>query len=333
MKPKLFYYCYSHDKPTGGQKHTYRHVDVLNSCGYEAFVLHREKDYRLKWFENSTRVIDSEHFDRIFDAERDYLVLPEDLALKILDFPGRKVIFNKGIYNGFRSFGPAKPYLYPYLNKDVVGVLSVSDHNIDHLRFAYPHLPVLRVCYAIDSQIFRYIPLSEKKRKIAYTPKCEGSLLSLFHILQSRADQGLNSLKEFEWVALKNKTEEDAAATLQESLLFVFLSVEEGLPRTPIEAMACGCLVVGHGSGPLKEVLPFEYQFEYGNIIRVAEFIEHVVAVFVREPCTLGALCAAGHRQAVKYSADQEKKSILNAWEQIFAHQGYSRSNFTAVDH
>lgn len=27
---RIFYFCYSHDRPTGGQKQAYHHVDILN---------------------------------------------------------------------------------------------------------------------------------------------------------------------------------------------------------------------------------------------------------------------------------------------------------------
>ena len=95
---RIFYYCYSHNEPLGGQKHTYRHVDILNAHGFEAYALHQKAGFRLTWFENRTRVIDEHGFHQIYDPERDYLALPEVLGARILDFPGRKVIFDKGLY-------------------------------------------------------------------------------------------------------------------------------------------------------------------------------------------------------------------------------------------
>ena len=43
--PQIFYLAYSHNRPTGGQKNTYRHVDILNELGYRAFIVHHEKNF------------------------------------------------------------------------------------------------------------------------------------------------------------------------------------------------------------------------------------------------------------------------------------------------
>jgi hypothetical protein len=71
----------------------YQHVDVLNQSGYTAFVVHGTPGYRLRWFENETRVIAWNELWRTFDPQRDYLVFPEDMGSRIAEYPGRKVIF------------------------------------------------------------------------------------------------------------------------------------------------------------------------------------------------------------------------------------------------
>ncbi|MDZ7262908.1 MAG: glycosyltransferase family 1 protein, partial [candidate division KSB1 bacterium] len=76
----------------------YKHVDILNKHGYPAFALHRQKGFRLIWFDNETNVIYFDEFKRLYHPDRDFLVLPEDLGSKILSFPGQKVIFNQNCY-------------------------------------------------------------------------------------------------------------------------------------------------------------------------------------------------------------------------------------------
>jgi hypothetical protein len=51
-KPKIFYRAWSHNRPTGGQKQMYRHVDILNSAGFDAYIFHDNDGFRLTWFEN-----------------------------------------------------------------------------------------------------------------------------------------------------------------------------------------------------------------------------------------------------------------------------------------
>lgn len=315
----IFYYCYSHERPTGGQKHTYQHVDILNRHGYKAFAFHTKKDFRLNWFENETKVIDFEGLKKIYDPARDYLVLPEDLGTKLLEFPGRKVVFNKNLYNGFQVFGWEMPPAYPYQDPTVVCAFAVSEHNREYLQFAYPHLKVLRVDPGVDGGVFAHTPLREKRRIISCVQKAPGLLLTLYHALQSRAAAGLNNLKEFEWVFLDGRTEQEVAAVLRDSLLFVFTSIEEGLGRMPVEAMSSGCLVAGFASGPMKEYLPAEFMFEVGDMTGMARFVESVAASFPGSVERWQSVSEEGSKKALAYSLERQERSVIDAWELVLS--------------
>ncbi len=115
--PTIYYYCYDHNLPSGGQKHTYRHVDILNKNGFDAKVLHTAKNFRLTWFDNTTPVVSYQECVAKMNERRDFLVLPEDLGPRILDFPGRKVIFNKNIFHGFSAFGYEMRATYPTMTE------------------------------------------------------------------------------------------------------------------------------------------------------------------------------------------------------------------------
>lgn len=317
--PRIFYFCYDHDRATGGQKHTYQHVDILNRNGYEAFIFHRKEDFRLTWFENQTKVIDVEQVKAIYDADRDYIVLPEDLGTRILNYPGRKVVFNKNLYCGFQVFGEERPTCDPYQDENVVAALTVSEHNTNHLKFAYPHLQVIRVYAGIDQQIFRYNRHADKDRQIACISKSasRGMLLTLYHTLQSRADAGLNRLKEYDWVFIEGQSEQEVAAVLFKSLIFIFTSAEEGLGRMPLEAMLSGCLVAGLESGPLKEYLLPRYRFEVGNVIDMARYIEEITQSFPENNAEWQRLSIDGRESALAYSLQHQEQSVIAAWEQI----------------
>ena len=167
---KMFYFCYDHQRPTGGQKQMYRHIDILNKHGHKAFALHTREACRLTWFDNKTAVVGLDEFRRIYHPEQDFLVLPEDLGQRILSFPGQKIIFNQNCYYGFHSFGFKPPPLYPYLHPDVKHVFVGSDHNLEYLTFAFPTLRVSRIYHAVDSGKFVYCPIEKKKKLIACLP-------------------------------------------------------------------------------------------------------------------------------------------------------------------
>jgi hypothetical protein len=186
---RIFYFCHRHNHPRGNQKHTYRHVNILNAHGWQAWAFHPGEDFRLTWFANQTAVLSESAFHRTFRPGHDIVVLPEDLGPTIIDFPGPKVIFNKNLFTGMQALGPPDELCFdPYLCSDLLGVFAVSDHNRELLQLAYPHLPVFRVDVEIDTEIFRYRPLAEKAPLIALSPKVPEQVLALYHLARARGE-------------------------------------------------------------------------------------------------------------------------------------------------
>ena len=64
-KSKIFFICPDTNLPTGGVKQIYRQVDVLNSKGFNAYVLHRHYGFKCTWFNNQTQIV---YFFPIFDV-------------------------------------------------------------------------------------------------------------------------------------------------------------------------------------------------------------------------------------------------------------------------
>ena len=178
---QIFYYCYDHSRPTGGEKHSYQHVDVLNANGYRAFVYHRSGGMRLSWFENKTAIIDQQGFDSCYEPERDILVFPEDLGDRMLAYPGRRVIFNKNVYYGFRALGFEQSD--PYTDERTLACLTVSESNREVLCAAYPTLACYRVVAHIRQDIFTAKPLHEKRLRVVSAKKARTLLATLYRVV------------------------------------------------------------------------------------------------------------------------------------------------------
>ena len=88
--PKIFYFCFSDNQPSGGNKEIYKHVHILNRYNYQAFVLPPKKEFKITWFNHQTKIVDLDEFKNLFDKQRDFIVLPEDLGSDILSSPGKK---------------------------------------------------------------------------------------------------------------------------------------------------------------------------------------------------------------------------------------------------
>jgi hypothetical protein len=298
----------------------YRHVDILNRNGLEAYVVHRTEGYSLAWFEHNTRIIYPSKFQRIHDPARDVVVVPEDLGHAINDMPGQKVICNQNCHYGFYAFGFHEPHPYPYLRADVKGVMTVSDHNQKYLAFAFPNLKTRRIWYSVDPSILVAGDIRSKKKKIACLPsKNEMDLSQVYHVAQSRAAQGLNRLGEYEWAFIQNRTEREVAAILRDSLILVFLSTTEGFGILPVEAMLCGSIVLGYRHGPLIEYLRpgNSYVSEAHDVLSVVRNLEEVTTLFLEDPERLRAVSDAARKTAGEYSCEREAASILDFWKEI----------------
>lgn len=298
----------------------YRHVDILNKHGYQTFALHIQKDFRLTWFENETRVIHLDEFKTMYHAERDFIVLPEDLGDKILSFPGKKVIFNQGVYLGFYCLGFEKPKTYPYLHPDIKGVMVVSGHNKEYLHFVYPKSKIYRVYNAIEPERFMYQPISNKTKIISCLPsKNPVDLSQVYQISISRAEQGLNNLKEYEWIFIENRSEAEVVEILRGSLAFIFLSTEEGFGRMPLEAMLSGSLVAAYNAGPLTEYLYDKNSFisPRGDVLGVVKSIEKIAKFFREDIEQLQMISNTARATASQYSLQREEESVITAWQEI----------------
>jgi hypothetical protein len=318
-RERIFYFAYDGNTPTGGEKHTYQHVDVLNDAGFDAYVLHSHKGVRHTWFENTTKIMDLASCWQVYDREHDYVVVPEMFGVDSLLLPGPHVIFNKNLYHAYGTLGLSRLARYPYTDENVVGIFSVSEHNLQHLRFAFPGAPIFRMYAHIDSDLFAFRPLADKKRRIVCVPKAREELVCLYQTLCARSAAGLNRLADYEWVFLENRSEAETARLMNESLIFVSLGTREGLPRAVLEAMASGCLVVAYGHGPLKECLPAEYAFESGDFIGAVTRIEELMAASPAELDSWSAVTTRARAIAEAYTRARQRQHLVEAWEAILS--------------
>lgn len=316
--PRLFYHCYDHQQPRGGQKETYRHVDILNANGWDAYICHSTEDLRLTWFPNDTRVIGPAAFDAMFDPAADYLVLPEDLGWKINRYPGRKVIFNKSVGLGFAALGDTVREHYPYQSPDVVATFVMSESNRQDLLLAFPTLRTYRMYSEVDPALFPFRPLTTKKPLIAVVTKARSLAFSAFHIINARAAQGLNNAGSFEWIFLGRLPERELASCLGDALLILYGSeTEGGPPRMLLEGMSSGCLLAPFCLVPLLEGMPAGATFAAGDFPALVTFVEKVMASYPDGLADWQPLADAGRRSASEFSVARQRDAVLQAWAEI----------------
>jgi hypothetical protein len=316
----IFYFAYDHQKPTGGQKSVYRHVDILNKNGISAYVIHSKENFRLTWFANTTRIAGPALFSSLYRATEDWIVLPEDLGKSIFTFPGKKVIVTQGPYLGFACFGLAAPKPYPYLHPDIKAVLVKSTHSLEYLTFAYPRQKFFRVYDGVDESRFPFVPARKKKKLIA-APKHKNQLdlMQVFHQIQSRTAQELNGLDGYEWVFIDDMPETEVAKTLGDALAFIFLSTIEGFGIMPLEAMLSGCVVAAYDVPPLTEYLSTGNSLlsPRGDIAGIVRTIETAAEDFSQSPEKLSTMVCSARSSARQFSLAREEASVVDAWQSL----------------
>lgn len=337
---KIYFICPTNPTPTGGVKQIYRMVDILNKNGYEAYVLHQKKE-RETWFHNNTQVTHNPYLFKLKKyANKNKLSLANKIKLaylkkisfkieenSILVFPEiynkinsiepsfKKVIFSQNCYYTFDGFSPATMLNdLPYNHQNTIGTITVSDDSQSYLRYAFPHSNIKRIRLGIDKKIFSYS--NQKEKKIAYMPrKLPEDINQIISIFQLR-----NPDLNWEFIPIENKSENEVADVLRRSSIFLSFNHREGFGLPPVEAMSCGCYVIGYQGQAGKEYFDptFTSTVSQGDIINYVEEIENAIETFDNhfdEMISKGKL-ASDFVQA-NYNSETEEKDIMTIWNEF----------------
>ena len=281
----IYVLCPDHNRPSGGVRKLYRHVDVLTEHGWPASILHHRPGFCCTWFDHQTRI---QYMPDVALTPSDYLVVSEVYGPVIHDIqPGvPKVIFNQGCYLTFHGYSlEKKDDDPPYLHPDVKAVLVVSEDSRAYLSHVFPGLWIHRLRYGIEPSLFRYE--AQKKRQIAFMPRRNREAVR--QVINALNYGGV--LQGFDLAAIDDRDERETADMLRESLLFLSFSEAEGFGLPPAEAMACGCVVVGyHGMGGREFFLPQHcFPVPQGDIMAMVRTVERVAGMAIDSPETLAA--------------------------------------------
>lgn len=308
--PPTAYYL-APDLPThsGGVRVIYRHVDVLNSMGIPAAVVHAKPGFRAGWFANETRVLPA---SEVTIGPDDVLVAPECYGPGLWRLPeeARIVIFNQGAYHTFDLIPfDTTPPGWPYAGiKRLAALLTVSDDSAELLRYAFPDIPLRIVRAVVDPALFH--PADEPPaRRIAYTTHRRAQERSqLLHLLRARG-----VLDGWELVPIRGRTERETAEIMRGSAIFLSFSEREGFGLPPAEAMASGCYVVGYTGMGGREFLDPAYcaPVPDGDLLAFARSVEEACTAYDTNPDDFAkAGRTASERILTQYSAARLRSDL-----------------------
>lgn len=306
-RPATIYYLCPHvDRPIGGIRAIYRHVDILNAAGIPAAVVHAPDGFSCTWFDHNTRVTGARS---VGVSRQDVLVVPEwyGPCLEALPIGPRIVVFNQNAYSTFAWLDDTAAAGAPY--RGIPGleeILVVSCDNADYLRFAFPELTVTQVRNSIDQALF-YPPEQPPGRRIAWMPRKRAD--DAHQVLRLLAAHG--SLEGWEVVPIEDRSEAETAGLLRSCSVFLSFSAQEGFGLPPAEAMACGCYVVGFpGLGGREYFDPaFSSPIEEDDVLA---FAKEATAVLEDDPATLAKRASSASAYVLsRYSLNGQREDLL----------------------
>jgi glycosyltransferase involved in cell wall biosynthesis len=312
--PGIYFFYPEYRDAVGGMYIAYRHVDLLNQLGYPAWMVHPTKGFRCTWFENRTPVLGSAEVSL---QPGDVCVLPEIFEpWRALACPGiKRLIFNQNAYYTFTHHCWQKDSLAtPYNSPDVLGVIVVSEDNWNYLAHAFPGLRLFRYRYSIDGR--KFAPRWPKQKMIAFMPrKGLADVQQVLNIIKFRGELGEYALRPLEGLSRA-----EVAVALGEAEVFLSSGFYEGCPLPPMEAMACGCLVVGyHGFGGREYFRPeFSFPVEPADVQGFARTLGRVLRQLREDPGPLREMALQASRYITREYTDQrEEQSVRAIWQAV----------------
>ena len=312
MPPTAWFICPDFERPSGGIRKLYRSVDILNDAGLQAAIVHQRRGFRCTWFEHQTRIVSAK---RAVVSQRDVIVVPEIYGRSICDLPRgvRQVIFNQNAYLTLASLVGERGATAPYIdNPDLSAVLVVSEDSARIVEYAFPGIRVQRLRPGLDPAL-HHPPEDQKRRRIAYMPRKRArEAAQVLNLLRLRG-----VLDGWEVIAIDRRTEAEVADLLRTAQIFLSFGQLEGFGLPPLEALACGCLVIGyHGFGGREFFrAPFAIAVEDGDIVGFARAAEDLIHLIDDDPTSMAAAGIAGARFVHDhYSQDGERQDLLDVF-------------------
>lgn len=308
---RIFYECRDLDKPSGGVRRLYRHVEVLTKHGYDAAVLHHRPGFAVKWFLSSAPVAYSDS-TREFEPE-DVLVIPEghpDVMVSTALLPCRRVV----IALNWANIYAALPIGLDWRHIGLEDIIAGSDYEREFIKRTMG-LDSTVIVSGIDTNQFR--PSAQKVCQVAFMPRKNRNV---FHLIASAFRSRFPEHANVPFVPIDSLTHEQVARALANSAIFLATSFPEGLARPPLEAMASGCIVVGFaGRGSLEYMRHLDNCFlvEDMDVLAAAEQLGAAVSSFKNG--TLGPMQSAARSTALAYSLEREERSVVQYWREFLS--------------
>ncbi len=280
-------------KPIGGVKVAYQHVEMARELGYHAEMI-RLGSYEGNFFGFNVKPLHIRDVGYTLRPE-DTVICPEFIPYEGLRYVNcKKVLFVQNwrwIYTHFRPEDEGKSYCD--LGYDAL--LSCSDY-ITELLNREPDGRVFQVPNFIDLNKFVTAPKARETGVVMALPRKNPDDLKAII-------KACDTL-QVQFNLVDGVSEAEIIEQYQRSDVFLATGYPEGFALPPLEAMACGCAVVGFTGGAARE---FMIDGETALVAADGDTSAATTALqrVMRDDALKARLREAGHTKAQGYTRDR----------------------------
>ena len=316
---KILFYSPSPIEPIGAVKELYRQVEVLNKLGLPAFILHRKKNYRPKWFSYTAPVIYAPYNDLNKEINEEDVVVTLEYGAQLLQNvrSRRIVIFNQAPYLTFRDWRANNREYNPYVDPRLCAVLVLSDDSQAYVK-QFTNKTIFKIRPYIDIYDDK---ISPKNPVIAYYARRElDQIEQVIQILKLRRHQ--NKYSQFSWKPMKNVPHVKAINLMKSSAIYLSFVFQEGFSIPIAEAMKCKCLVVGYGGfgGDVLFNPSWAIRVPSGDVKQYIVSVEKAMEIFVNTPILYHEMTNLARKNVEQeFSYAKQVHDTSRAWKYILS--------------
>ena len=296
-------------KPVGGIKVMYQHCLMLQELGYKAYPLIMG-DYVGNFFGYD---IELKHINDIgYElSSEDVVVSPEFLPYLGLRFKNCiKVLFNQSqswrYYEGKLDKADVGKN---YLELGYDHVINCSDHLRKMLKVKM-NLDSVAITNGIDQS--KFFPIPEKRIR--------GRVLALSrkHPEHIQRIISASSKLNFDFYVVDGLSEDELINEYQQADIFLATGYPEGLPLPQLEAMSCGCVVIGFSGGGGDEYMINNVTSLVSEDGDCADVIKRL-RVLEKNESLKEIIRQNGYEKAFEYTMANTEKMLSDFYSKLYA--------------
>lgn len=313
---RILYFCPDFPQPSGGIKTLYRHAQRLVELGFDAWIVHQKRPFRVTWhgYEAPTIWLS----ERPQFTTKDILVIPEvmpQIMQQTARFAGERIVIALSWSPTYWNLSAGQDWRTYGIDK----VITKSPLIRSYLRWSMD-IEATLISEYVNEKRYRYAP-EVKRPKVCYLTRKERSATWLHSVLYAKG----KPFTEFEWMPLRELSEDEYARHLREASVYISTNMQEGMNTSVLEAMACGCLVVGYsgiggfymeGAGEARNCI----LVENGNVPALGEQLEEALRRLSADPAAYAPVIQNGRRTAAAFqNPDDEADSLRSVYSPLVA--------------